>query len=59
MNLELSESETQILRTVLVAYLSDLREEIVKTDKHEWRVALHHEENILKSIVTRLNGEAS
>lgn len=59
MNLELSESEKHILRTVLVAYLSDLREEIVKTDKHEWRVALHHEEDILKSIVTRLNGEAS
>lgn len=54
MNLELSETEARILRKTLEGCLSELREEIVKTEKHEWRVALHHEEDVLRAILGRL-----
>lgn len=59
MYLELSEGETRILRAALHAYLTDLREEIVKTDKHEWRVALHHEEDVLREVLARLQSQAT
>jgi hypothetical protein len=58
MHLELKESEAQILRKALQAYLSELRQEIVKTEKHDWRVALHHEEEVLKGIASRLHADA-
>jgi hypothetical protein len=32
----------------LEVYVSELREEIVKTEKHEWRQALHEEKAILE-----------
>lgn len=52
--LELSEGESRVLRKALETYVSDLREEIVKTEKHAWRVALHAEEDALKGIIARL-----
>lgn len=54
MQLELSEEERQALRAALVTYVSDLREEITKTEKKNWRVALHAEEERLKRIIERL-----
>lgn len=54
MNLELTADELRILRKVLQSSLSELREEIVKTEKHEWRVALHHEESALKAVLDKL-----
>ncbi len=54
MNLELAEEEVRVLRTTLEGCISDIREEIVKTEKHEWRAALHREEDILKSILGKL-----
>lgn len=54
MKLELTEEETRILRKALQSYISDLREEVVKTEKHDWRVALHREEEVLKAILSRL-----
>jgi hypothetical protein len=54
MNLSLTESETKIVRHALETYISKLREEIVKTDNHEWKKSLHVEEDTLKSIVEKL-----
>jgi hypothetical protein len=54
MKLELTEEETHLLHKVLEGYISELREEIVHTEKHEWRVALHREEDVLKAIMGRL-----
>ena len=54
MTLELTHEETRILKHALEGYLSELREEIVHTEKHEWRVALHREEEVLKAILDRL-----
>jgi hypothetical protein len=35
-------------------YVSKLRDEIVKTDNHEWKKSLHVEEDTLKSVVEKL-----
>ena len=32
-----------------------LREEIVKTEKHEWREALHLEKQILEGVIEQLS----
>ena len=54
MNLELADRERDIVRNALKVYLSDLREEITKTEKHDWKVALHEEEDVLKQVIDRL-----
>jgi alanyl-tRNA synthetase len=42
-------------RRALEIYLSDLREEIVKTERHEWRQALHEEKEILEGVIGQLS----
>ncbi len=54
MNLELADRERDVIRNALKVYLSDLREEITKTEKHDWKVALHEEEDVLKQVIDRL-----
>ena len=55
MNLELSEQEKGVLRHALEVYLSDLREEIVKTEAHTWKRDLHQEEDVIKKIINKLS----
>lgn len=54
MNLELTDEEKKIVHHALAGYLTNLREEIVKTEKHEWKVGLHNEQDILKKVIERL-----
>jgi hypothetical protein len=54
MNIELTEEEGKIVRHALEVYVSNLREEITKTEKHEWKVGLHNEEDILKEVIEKL-----
>lgn len=54
MQLELNEEERRTLRGALETYVSDLREEIVKTEKKNWRVEMHAEGERLKRIIERL-----
>ena len=54
MNLELTDRERDVMQQALKVYLSDLREEITKTEKHEWKTGLHEEEEVLKQIIGRL-----
>jgi hypothetical protein len=54
MNLELTDEQAQVVRHALEVYLSDLRGEIVKTEKHEWKVGLHKEQEALESVVEKL-----
>jgi len=54
MTLELNAEESRLVAEVLKNYISNLREEIVKTEKHEWREGLHREEGLLKEILARL-----
>jgi hypothetical protein len=55
MELRLTEDEKAILRHALEEYLSNLREEIVKTEKHEWKEGLHKEADVLKKIIGDLS----
>lgn len=55
MTLDLNVEETRLLTDVLKNYISNLREEIVKTEKHEWRLALHREEGQLKNMLSKLS----
>jgi hypothetical protein len=55
MNLELSEKDKGILKHALEVYLSDLREEIVKTEAHTWKRDLHQEEDVIKKILEKLS----
>jgi hypothetical protein len=54
MNIELTNEVKDIVRHALEVYLSDLREEIVKTEKHEWKEGLHNEEDVLKWVIKKL-----
>jgi hypothetical protein len=55
MNLELNDKEKEILKHALETYLSDLREEIVKTEAHQWKPPLHEEEDVIKKIIGNLS----
>jgi hypothetical protein len=55
MQLDLAEKERDVLRTALEIYVSDLRQEIVKTEKYELRQTLHEEADILKHLIERLS----
>jgi hypothetical protein len=55
MNLELSEQEKGVLKHALEVYLSDLREEIVKTEAHTWKRDLHQEEDVIKKILEKIS----
>jgi hypothetical protein len=54
MNLELSEEEREALSNVIKIYLSDLREEIYKTESHTFKPPLKKEKEILVALQERL-----
>jgi hypothetical protein len=54
MQLSLAPNEATLLQRILTNHLGDLREEIYKTENHDWRVALHEDERIIKSLLQRL-----
>jgi hypothetical protein len=51
---DFNEAECNTIRHALETYVADLREEIVKTEKHEWREALHLEKTILEGVIEQL-----
>jgi len=53
-NIELTDQERGTIVNALKTYLSNLREEISKTEKHEWKAGLHDEENILNRVIEKL-----
>ena len=56
MNLELTDQEKDKLILVLENFIPNLRAEIASGVKHDWKVELHKEEDILKAILEKLNG---
>ena len=52
---DFSEAERNTARRALEIYVADLREEIVKTEKHEWREALHTEKQLLEGVIEQLS----
>ena len=55
MTLELKQEEKTVLRHALEVYLHDLRGEILRTDRREWKEGLHKEEDLLREVFCRLN----
>lgn len=53
--IELTEKEATVLAKMLESYLSDLRAEIVATEKKEWRVEMKEWETIGRDILQRLS----
>ncbi len=53
--IELADEEVQVLREVLVNYLSDLRMEIGNTDSKDYRDRLKRKEEVIKRILERLD----
>jgi hypothetical protein len=55
MELTLQDSEVQLLERLLTSALGDLRMEITDTEKFEMRESMKKDEEVLKSIIRRLN----
>ena len=55
MNFDITEKERDAIRHALEVYLSDLRGEIVKTEKHEWKVGLREEKGLLQEALQKLS----
>ena len=53
MAIEVGEEEKDVVCHALNVYLKDLRGEIVKTEKHDMRIELHREENVIKNVISR------
>lgn len=54
MNVVLDEAETEVITRVLRGFLGDLRMEIGRTEKREWREGLKADEEAIKRILTKL-----
>ena len=52
---DFTEPERNTMRRALELYVSELREEIVKTEKHEWLQALREERTILNGVIEQLS----
>ncbi len=58
MFLELDEREKEILKRALESFDEELKSEIVRTDKRDWKIALHGDEVVVKKILERVIGHA-
>jgi len=54
MQLELQSNEAAVLKRVLALVLSDLRMEVSGTENYDMRQDLKKDEDVLKSIISRL-----
>ena len=54
MKLEISQTEKEMLVMVLEHYIPELRAEIASGVKHDWKVTLHKEKDVLRVILDRL-----
>jgi hypothetical protein len=53
MAMEVREEEKKVICHALNVYLKDLRGEITKTEKHDMKVNLHQEEDLIKNFIAR------
>jgi hypothetical protein len=52
---DFNEAERNTARRALEIYVSELRAEIVKTERHEWRLPLQEERDILERVIEQLS----
>jgi hypothetical protein len=55
MQVSLDTEQTQVLREMLENTLTQLRVESARADSHDFREMLHHREEIVESMLTKLN----
>jgi hypothetical protein len=53
MTMEIREEEKQVICRALNVYLSDLRHEIVKTEKPAMKNDLHREKDIIENFISK------
>ena len=51
----LSQEEAALLHEIMMQFLPNLREEVYKTEKYEWRQSLKADEVLLKGLIQRLD----
>ena len=52
---DFTEAERNTARRALEIYVSELRDEIGKTEKHEWRESLRLERQLLERVIEQLS----
>jgi hypothetical protein len=52
---DFSEAERNTTRRALELYVTELRDEIARTEKQAWREALHTEKKILEGVIEQLS----
>jgi hypothetical protein len=55
MQIDFTDDERKVVQHALATYVSDLREEITKTEKHEWLDGLRREKDILERVIAQLS----
>ncbi len=55
LTLQLDEKEREILKGALETFQEELKDEIGKTDRREWRAALHDEETVIRKILQKVS----
>jgi len=55
MVLDLDEKEREIVRHALEILEEELKSERVRTDRREWRAALHEDEDAIKRILEKVS----
>ena len=53
MAMEVKKEEKDVICRALGVYLSDLRQEIVKTEKYEMRMDMHREKDVIRNFLSR------
>ena len=54
MRLELSPEESTLIRSILESFYADLREEIYKTERFEYKEELRRQEKLVKGLIQRM-----
>ncbi len=55
MILELSDKEKEVLKLVLELFDEELKDEIGRTDRREWKSTLHGEEEVIEKLLTKVS----
>lgn len=59
MQLTLTETETEILRDLLLAYLPELEREVARTERHSLRHALVQRQELVERLLDQLGAPTS
>jgi hypothetical protein len=56
---ELDDKDAGLMKEILQSYLSELTDEIVKTDKYSFREDLKHKRTFVKDMITKIEHRAA